>query len=445
MSEPTSFTELGIERWLADSLSAMAIRKPTPIQAACIGPILEGKDCIGGSQTGSGKTVAFAAPILQMWAEDPFGVFALILTPTRELALQIAEQFKALGAPQNLKVCLLIGGTDMNAQALSLATRPHIVIATPGRLADHIRSSGEDTICGLRRTRMVVLDEADRMLSETFAEDLEECLSVVPKSGISGRQTLLFTATVTPEVRALKQMERTNGRREVFICEVGTDKLAIPPSLSQKYLLLVPHTREAYLHTLLTTPLNENKSVIIFTNRTHTANLLTHTLKQLSHRVTPLHSELPQRERIDSLGRFRAEAARILVATDVASRGLDIPVVELVVNFDVPRDPDDYVHRVGRTARAGRGGEAITFITQHDILLIEAIEKRTGRKLEKYIDEPGVSLEGRVIREMLQEVSEKKRAAVMAVEEGKNEYGKRKRKLQNKANKLGSKRKKEVL
>lgn len=289
---------------------------------------------------------------------------------------------------------------------------------------------------------MVVLDEADRMLSETFAEDLEECLSVVPKSGVSGRQTLLFTATVTPEVRALKEMERTNGRREVFICEVDTDKLAIPPSLSQKYFLLVPHTREAYLHTLLTTPLNENKSVIIFTNRTHTANLLTHTLKQLSHRVTPLHSELPQRERIDSLGRFRAEAARILVATDVASRGLDVPMVELVVNFDVPRDPDDYVHRVGRTARAGRGGEAITFITQHDILLIEAIEKRTGRKLEKYIDEPGVSLEGRVVREMLQEVSEKKRAAVMAVEEGKNEYGKRKRKLQDKANKLGSKRRK---
>lgn len=131
-----------------------------------------------------------------------------------------------------------------------------------------------------------------------------------------------------------------------------------------------------------------------------------------------------------------------MVATDVASRGLDIPMVELVVNFDVPRDPDDYVHRVGRTARAGRGGEAITFITQHDILLIEAIEKRTGRKLEKYIDEPGVSLEGRVVREMLQEVSEKKRAAVMAVEEGKNEYGKRKRKLQDKANKLGSKRRK---
>lgn len=170
---------------------------------------------------------------------------------------------------------------------------------------------------------------------------------------------------------------------------------------------------------------------------------MTHTLKQLSHRVTPLHSELPQRERTDSLGRFRAEAARILVATDVASRGLDIPAVELIINFDVPRDPDDYVHRVGRTARAGRQGEAITFVTQHDILLVEAIEKRIGRKLESYVAEPGVSLEGRVIRETLQVVSEKKRAAVMAIDEGKNEYGKRKRKLQERANGVrGSNKKK---
>lgn len=275
------------------------------------------------------------------------------------------------------------------------------------------------------------------MLSETFASDLEECLSVVPPSGVSGRQTLLFTATVTDEVRMLKEMEHRPGRREVFVCEVDTEKLAVPATLTQGYLLLVPYTREAYLHTLLSTPGNEEKSAIIFTNRTATANLLTHTLKLLGHRVTPLHSELPQRERIDSLGRFRAAAARILVATDVASRGLDIPAVELVVNFDVPRDPDDYIHRVGRTARAGRGGEAITFVTQHDILLVEAIESRTGQKMDAYVDEPGVSLEGRVVRETLQEVSEKKRVAVMDIGEGRNENGKRRKKLQDRANGMG--------
>lgn len=430
------FAELGVDKWLVGSLGAMAIRTPTSIQSACIKPILEGKDCIGGSRTGSGKTVAFSVPILQAWSRDPFGIFAVVLTPTRELALQIAEQFKALGSPQNLKICLLIGGVDMRTQALQLGTRPHVVIATPGRMADHIRSSGEDTICGLRRTSMVVLDEADRMLSLTFADDLAECLSVLPKSGKDGRQTLLFTATMTEEVKMLKEMEtkdESGNRREVFVCEVDTDRLAIPPTLKQNYLLINFFTKEAYLHTLLSTPLNQTKSAIIFTNRTETANLLTHILKLLDHRVTALHSELPQQERIDSLGRFRAEAARVLIATDVASRGLDIPVVELVINFDVPRDADDYIHRVGRTARVGKSGEAITLITERDIKLIENIESRVGKKLEKYIDEPGVSLEGRVIRETLQLVSEKKRTAKMDIGEGRNENGKRKRKLQDKA------------
>ncbi|KAF8248180.1 DEAD-domain-containing protein [Wilcoxina mikolae CBS 423.85] len=445
MADNNDFAALGVDKWLVDSLRAMAIRKPTPIQAACIGPILAGKDCIGGSRTGSGKTVAFAVPILQTWARDPFGIFAVILTPTRELALQIAEQFKALGSPQSLKICLLIGGVDMRAQALQLATRPHVVIATPGRMADHIHSSGEDTICGLRRCKMVVLDEADRMLSETFADDLSECLNVLPKSGTgAGRQTLLFTATMTDEVKMLKEMERQQGRREVFVCEVDTDKVAIPPTLKQKYLLLNSHVREAYLHTLLSTPLNSTKSTIIFTNRTDTATLLTHILKLLEHRVTALHSSLPQSERISSLGRFRAEAARILVATDVASRGLDIPTVELVINFDVPRDPDDYIHRVGRTARAGKAGEAITFVTERDVTLVESIEERTGKKLEKYVDEPRVSLEGRVVREMLQLVSEKKRAAKLDIDEGRDENGKRKRRLQEKANGFG-KRKKAVM
>lgn len=450
----------------------MAIRRPTPIQAACIPPILEGiyinplcllcllslflssslhslplsppplnppvsldislplltatgRDCIGGSRTGSGKTVAFAVPILQQWAADPIGTFALILTPTRELALQITEQFTALGSPQNLKTCLLIGGTDMRAQALALGARPHIVVATPGRLADHIQSSGEDTICSLRRVRVVVLDEADRMLSDTFAADLQTCLSAVPAAG--ARQTLLFTATMTPTVRALKP------RPDAFVCELGMQQIAVPTALLQRFLLLVPYTREAYLHTLLSTPGNEGKSVIVFANRTATADLLARVLRLLGHRVTALHSALPQRERIDSLGRFRAEAARVLVATDVASRGLDIPVVEMVVNFDVPRDPDDYVHRVGRTARAGKKGEAVTFVTQHDILLVEAIEARTGTKMERYEDEPGVSLEGRVVRETLQEVSEKKRVAAMDMDEGRNENGKRRKRLRDKA------------
>lgn len=205
-------------------------------------------------------------------------------------------------------------------------------------------------------------------------------------------------------------------------------RISIPPTLLQTYLLIPTPVREAYLHTLLSTSRNEKSSTIVFTNRTHTANLLTQTLKLLGHRVTALHSDLPQRERIDSLGRFRAHAARILVATDVASRGLDIPVVELVINYDVPRDPDDYIHRVGRTARAGKKGEAVTIVTEHDVLLVQAIEERCGKKMERYVDDEGVSLEGRVVRETLQIVSEKKREATVNIGEGRNEKGKRKRK-----------------
>lgn len=368
------------------------------------------------------------------------------------MAIQIAEQFTALGAPQNVKICLLIGGVDMRAQALQLATRPHIVIATPGRMADHIRSSGEDTIGGLRRCKMVVLDEADRMLSESFADDLAQCLDALPRSGGGsnageGRQTLLFTATMTDAVRTLKEMERQPGRREVFVCDpttttAGTGKTAVPRTLKQAYLLLNSHTREAYLHTLLSTPGNESRSVMVFTNRTETANLLTHILRQLDHRVTALHSSLPQSERTASLGRFRAEAARILIATDVASRGLDIPLVSLVVNYDVPRDPDDYIHRVGRTARAGKSGEAITLVTERDIALVESIEARIGCKLDRYVDEPGVSLEGRVVRETLQLVGQHKRVARLDIEEGRNVLGKRSRKLQERLSSKNKNRKK---
>ncbi|KAI9785136.1 MAG: putative RNA helicase [Geoglossum umbratile] len=427
-----NFASLGVHPWLVSSLAAMAITRPSGIQKGCIPKILEGRDCIGGSRTGSGKTVAFAVPILQKWAEDPIGIFAVVLTPTRELALQIFEQFKAISSPQSLKAILVTGGADMREQALALSRRPHVVIATPGRLADHIRTSGEDTICGLRRARIVVLDEADRLLSAgegTMLPDVEECLSALPPS--AQRQTLLFTATLTPEVHALKALPRPAGRAEVFVCEVDTERLAIPPTLSQKYIQTPVTHREPFLHVLLTTPANIAKSTIIFCNRTATANLLTHLLRLLDHRVTALHSALPQRQRIDNLARFRASAARILVATDVAARGLDIPEVALVINFDVPRDADDYIHRVGRTARAGRRGEAVTLVGQRDVQLVLAIEERVGRKMEEYKEER-VSLEGRVVRDALKVVGEMKREAVLEIEEGREVGGKRDRRAKRK-------------
>lgn len=315
----------------------------------------------------------------------------------------------------------------MRTQAIALSQRPHVVIATPGRLADHIRTSGEDTICGLRRVRFVVLDEADRLLSSglgSMLPDVEECLSALPPP--AERQTLLFTATVTPEVRALKDMPRKPGRPPVFVCEVDTQALAIPATLNQMHVQVPVTHREHYLHVFLLTEQNKDKSVIIFCNRTSTADYMHHLLRLLEHRVTSLHSKLPQRQRIDNLGRFRASAARILVATDVAARGLDIPEVSLVINYDVPRDPDDYIHRVGRTARAGRQGDAVTFVGQRDVELVLAIEQRVGRPLDKW-EEEGVNLETRVIRDALKVVSEKKREALLEVEEQREVGGKRKR------------------
>lgn len=319
----------------------------------------------------------------------------------------------------------------MRPQAIALSQRPHIVIATPGRLADHITSSGADTICGLNRTRVVVFDEADRLLASgpgSMLPDVETCLSALPPS--TARQTLLFTATVTPEVRALKSMPRPANKLPIFVTEVSTEnKASIPPTLKQTYLQVPLTHREAFLHTLISTEANSQKPAIIFCNRTKTADLVERMLRRLGHRVTSLHSLLPQSERTANLSRFRASAARILVATDVAARGLDIPSVSLVINFDVPRNPDDYVHRVGRTARAGREGEAVTLVGQRDVQLVLAIEDRVGRKMVEWKEE-GVSIEGRVVRGgILKEVGEAKREAVGEVEEGRDVLGRRVRKL----------------
>ncbi|KAF6222760.1 hypothetical protein HO133_000808 [Letharia lupina] len=423
-----SFATLDVAPWLIASLAAMEIKRPTGIQKGCIPKILEGRDVIGGSRTGSGKTVAFAVPILQRWSEDPVGIYAVILTPTRELALQIFEQIKAISAPESLKPILITGGTEMRPQALALSRRPHVVIATPGRLADHILTSGVDTTIGLRRVKVVVLDEADRLLASgpgSMLSDVETCLTALPPS--HERQTCLFTATLTPEVIALNSLPRTNGRPPIFVCETDTADLAVPETLKQTYLQVPLTYREAYLHILLLTAGNAvKKSVMVFCNRTATTNLLERLLRSLDHRVTSLHSLLPQKDRTDNLARFRASAARILVATDVASRGLDIPEVDLVINYDVPRNPDDYIHRVGRTARAGKKGEAVTLVGQRDVSLFLAIEGRVGAKMKEWKEE-GVNVETRVVRDGLKDVGERKRVALLDIEEGRDVKGNRTR------------------
>ena len=386
--------------------------------------------------------MAFAVPILQKWAEDPFGIYAVILTPTRELALQIYEQFLALGSPQSLKVVLVTGGSDMRPQALALSQRPHIVVATPGRLADHIQTSGKETTVGLKRAKVVVLDEADRLLASgpgSMLPDLNTCLSALPPS--SSRVTLLFTATVTPEVRALKSQPRPKDRPPIFISEIadpstpssptGTPSTLLPSTLTQTYLQVPLTQKDTFLHPLLLTPslTLTSPSIIIFTNRTSTADILHRTFLTLSHPVTSLHSQLPQSQRTQNLTSFRSLKSRILIATDVASRGLDIPEVSVVINYDVPRNPADYLHRVGRTARSGRSGKSITFVSPRDISLILEIEKYVGNgdaeagRMQEWREE-GVNLETRVMRgRTLKDVAEARMEALREVEGGKEVGG----------------------
>ncbi|KAJ2504293.1 putative RNA helicase [Coemansia sp. RSA 2049] len=400
-----TFAELGLDQWLVDSLSAMAIKQPTEIQRACIGPILEGRDVIGGAQTGSGKTAAFALPVLQRLSEDPYGVFAVVLTPTRELACQIAEQFEVLGKGAGVRVTVTIGGVDMVTQAIEMSRRPHIVVGTPGRLADLIQSSSDAV--HLQRVRFLVLDEADRLLTDTFAPDLDVIMRQLPKT----RNTLLFTATMTSHILAL----RNKPAAPPFVHVCKSDVVTVS-SLVQYYMFVPSHVKEAYLVHLLKSnvgrlekrintrladdaasdsgdddgqeggeaaTVGKDKSIIIFVGQCKAAETLRVMLFELGFRVTALHSRMAQRERLASLGKFKAQAVRILVATDVGSRGLDIPSVDLVINVHVPRDPDDYIHRVGRTARAGRGGRAITIVSERDIKLVHGIEARIGKQLDE--------------------------------------------------------------
>ncbi|KAI8099920.1 P-loop containing nucleoside triphosphate hydrolase protein [Halteromyces radiatus] len=408
--ESSTFGDLGIDPWLVETLQAMQIKQPTEIQRACIPPILAGKDVIGGAKTGSGKTAAFALPILQKLSEDPYGVFAVVLTPTRELAYQIAEQFRVLGKGIGLKECVVVGGMDMMTQALELAKRPHVIIATPGRLRDHIHSSSGAV--DLTRAKYLVMDEADRLLSSTFVSELGVIFSKMPTK----RQTLLFTATMTDSILALQEAQKDPKKKPyVHVCAMDTHTVA---TLDQFYVFVPSQVRPVYLVRLLRSDEFKDKSVIIFCGRCSTAEMVTGMLKELGIRCTALHSEMSQQQRLDSLGKFRAEVIKVLVSTDVGSRGLDIPSVELVLNFDIPRDPTDYIHRVGRTARAGRGGQSLCIVSEKDVQLIQNIEAKTNTKMEEY------ELNENVVLKDLNEVTEAKRVATMQMHDSK--FGERK-------------------
>ncbi|XP_041368364.1 probable ATP-dependent RNA helicase DDX49 [Gigantopelta aegis] len=402
------FKDLGLNDWLADQCTAMGLSKPTPIQLQCVPHILQGDDCIGCAKTGSGKTAAFALPILQKLAEDPYGIFALVLTPTRELAFQIAEQFSVLGKPIGVRVTVITGGLDMMKQGIDLSVKPHIVISTPGRLADHINSC---KTFSLKRIKFLVLDEADRLLEDNFGSQLEEIFKVIPTK----RQTLLFSATMTDTIQQLQEVS-TN---KPFFWQQQSS-VATVDELTQTYVLMPADLKDAYLIHILQKCTTENNkgSIIIFTSTCKYTQIIGMICHELGFPTVVLHSMIPQKQRLAALAKFKSNQVQILIATDVASRGLDILTVDFIINHNVPNRQKDYVHRVGRTARAGRGGLAITLVTQFDIKLVHAIEEFINTKLTEY-----KTVEKEVM-EILTEVTVARREAEIKLDE--QDFGEKK-------------------
>ncbi|XP_075234782.1 putative ATP-dependent RNA helicase Dbp45A isoform X2 [Lycorma delicatula] len=379
----------------SSSLANDGIKQPTPIQENCIPEIIKGRDCIGAAKTGSGKTLAFALPIIQKLCEDPYGIFALILTPTRELAFQIGDSFAVIGKAINLRHCIIVGGMDMVAQGQELSRKPHIVIATPGRLADHLESC--DTF-SLKKIKFLVLDEADRLLGGAFDEQIKTIFSALPAQ----RQNLMFSATITDTLEKVKEVATS----DVFMWE-DKDTVITVSELDQFYVLCGVTVKDGYLVETIRTYRKtcEKGSIIIFTDTCKNCQLLSITLNEVGFENVALHAMIPQRERLSALAKFKTNVIRILIATDVASRGLDIPAVELVINHNIPSIVKDYVHRVGRTARAGRGGSAISLITPHDIHLLHAIENHINTKLKEY------KIDGKDVVKIFTQVSVTKREA----------------------------------
>ncbi|KAN0008576.1 hypothetical protein ACTFIU_009300 [Dictyostelium citrinum] len=371
MSDKT-FEELGLATWLVANCKQLGFKAPSNIQANTIPEILKGRDIIASAKTGSGKTASFAIPILNQLSEDPYGVFAVVLTPTRELAVQIGEQFNAIGAPMNVNCSVVIGGIDNVTQALILDKRPHIIVATPGRLASHLNNGLK---IALKYCKFLVLDEADRLLGEDFELEIASILEHLPPA--EKRQTLLFSATMTKNLTKLESI----ALNKPFIFE-DNSKYDTVDTLKQEYIYMPAQAKDCYLVYILKK--HEGSSAIVFVNNCYAVEAVKGMLNKLDIPSVSLHSFLDQKSRLAALKTFKSGKVKVLVATDVASRGLDIPDVQIVINYKLSNSSKDYIHRVGRTARFGRSGRAISFITPHDVTLIKGIEEIIKKQLELY-------------------------------------------------------------
>jgi len=366
-----TFADLGLSDQLLSAVSDSGYNEPTPIQRAAIPSVLMGRDLVGIAQTGTGKTAGFVLPMIDILHQGRSRARmprSLILEPTRELAMQVAENFEKYGKYHPLSMALLMGGVQMGDQVKALEKGVDVLIATPGRLMDLF---GRGKIM-LNDCKLLVIDEADRMLDMGFIPDIEEICSKLPKS----RQTLLFSATMPPPIQKLAA-KFLNEPKRVEVARPATANV----NIEQRLVEVRPDKKKDALRDILRH--EEFKNAIVFANRKTTVRELASSLKRSGFAAGQIQGDMDQSDRIAEFDRFKKDEITVLVASDVAARGLDVKGVSHVINFDVPWQPDDYIHRIGRTGRAGMKGIAITLATRADGEAIDRIEKLIGHKIPR--------------------------------------------------------------
>jgi ATP-dependent RNA helicase RhlE len=360
----SGFHGLGIAPKLVAILEQLNYTTPTPIQRQAIPVAVTGKDVVGIAQTGTGKTLAFGVPMIQRLSQSQGIGQGLIMLPTRELALQVEEALQKFGRQLGLKTAVLIGGASMYAQVQSLRRQPHIIVATPGRLVDHM----EHKTVALNNIKIVVLDEADRMFDIGFAPQIKRVLKLVPRE----RQTMLFSATMPPAI-AQMAAEFMSLPLRIEVAPAGT----AAQQVEQEIFIVPKEMKQQLLDKLLT---DYHGSVLVFSRTKHGAKKINLAIRAMGHSSSEIHSNRTLAQRKESLLGFKTGKYRVLVATDIAARGIDVTGIELVINYDLPDNSEDYVHRIGRTGRAGRNGTAVSFAApdqRMDIRSIERLIKKT--------------------------------------------------------------------
>ena len=369
VQDTVSFADLNLSPELLSALEDMKFTKPSSIQKEAIPQVLKGIDVIAQAPTGSGKTAAYALPLLEKLEKNATVIKSLILCPTRELVIQVHREFDKLTAHLNsVNVVSIYGGQNIEKQLNALQRNPQIIVATPGRLMDHLRRKS----ISLENVSMVVLDEADEMLDMGFREDIHTILENVPES----RQTILFSATMAKDIIAL-----TNKfQKSPLIIDVR-DNLLNAPNIKQYYFEIAEKEKSELITRLL--ELHNLKLALIFCNTKSNVDKLVEILKMKGYFADSLHGDMNQNQREKVMQGFKNGSIKILVATDVAGRGIDVKNVEGVFNYDLPRDDEDYIHRIGRTARAGKSGVAFSLISKRQVSVLKKIERANGLKIEK--------------------------------------------------------------